>query len=267
MHHGDFAIRKRLGVKLARIERIGKLRPERQAFDQPPTATPLSLMRSYADTELKPFRKSTMNRTCILGVRQRLRYIRSRNTKSKPEQTNGCRKAKSPDMRIPIILYAAVFLLAGCDRGTTIRKAEPELAAKLPLVIRSKGVSYLSERNIDAEDVSVTLTNGTAKSIFVPCSQPKYHSNYIIERNPNAICYQTSGDKGSAHLLSRGLSGGGPIMELPPGQSITFVAPIPILPTDPPDGRLRITVTVYLDRNRHEARIVYSGLVSHNQGK
>lgn len=166
-----------------------------------------------------------------------------------------------------IIPFIAILLLVftACDRGTTTRRADPELAAKIQLLASSKGRTFIEERGVSVEDFEVTLKNGTTKTIYITCSQPKFHSAYIRERNPLAICYETNGQAGSMHLSSRGLLGRGSSIPIRAGENIVFIAPMPILPDDPATGSFKIKITAYLDEGLHQGRYIYSEVLEHKK--
>ena len=167
-------------------------------------------------------------------------------------------------MTLLLIVLLAVWVTS-CDRGTSVHRADAALAADLPLGAKNIGVSRLEDRKIDLEDFEVTLTNRTSAAVFLSCSTPKLHSAYITDRNPKAICYDISPERGSSHLSSRSLSGSGSAIPLKPGQSLSFVAPIPILAGDDEGGEFKVSLTVYLDEGFHEGRIVYTDVLTHNR--
>jgi len=156
-------------------------------------------------------------------------------------------------------------LLSSCDRGTSIMRADAGLSSKLTLAATRVGISRLEDRKIDLEDFRITLTNNTTDTIFLSCSSPQHLSDYLKDRNPKAICYEVSPVSGSSHLNSRGLSGAGAGISVPPKQSVSFVAPIPIFPTDPKSGSFKVSVVAYLDDGYHDGRILYTDTLTHNE--
>ena len=164
-------------------------------------------------------------------------------------------------------ILPAVFLplaIFSCDGSTTIHKADSNLAAKLPIDVTRIGISEIPNDGRKIEDFKITLTNRLEDPVFLSCSTPSHHSDYIKVRNPKTISYGTNGQKGSFHLSSRGLSGGGASLELKPGENVSFVAPVPVTDSDPNEGEFRFTVTVALDRKQKKQRILYSDTVIHN---
>ena len=159
-------------------------------------------------------------------------------------------------------------MLSGCGKNSSLKEAGPELAANIPLTAENLGQSDLKDREITVQDYLIKLKNNTTDAVYLWRSTPAYHSDYIIERNPEALCYQTSPAENGKdfHLYGRGVSSNrGSVFRLPSGEELSFIAPVPVLGDDTENGALKFGITVGLDEERTQNVVLYSNGVPHNE--
>lgn len=168
-------------------------------------------------------------------------------------------------MKVLYSLFLIASVLTSCESRSRHCSADPGLAAQLPVTVESLGISEIPEEKTKLQDYRVTITNKTGSPVFLAHSTQNYHSQYIKERNPKVIGYDTDGGKKSWHLHSRGVSGAGGLLSVENGSAVTFIAPIPIFPNDRQGGEFRFVICAYLDKKQREGRFLYSETVLHNE--
>jgi len=166
------------------------------------------------------------------------------------------------------VILASILMLSGCGKNSSLKEAGPELAANLPLTAENLGLSVLKDREVSVQDYQIKLKNNTTDAVYLWRSTPAYHSDYIIERNPEALCYQTSPAENGEdfHLYGRGVSSNrGAVFRLPSGGELSFIAPVPVFGDDAENGALKFGITVGLDEERTQNIVIYSNGVLHNE--